>query len=312
MEKIKTGYTPVKHRLKEWFHPFTLLTLLATAVILLMLFLVVGQVVWKGLDHISWSFIANSPGEDVTSGGIFPAIFGTAAMVLMMTVVVVPMGVITAVYLTEYAKENKLTRIIRLGVNNLAGVPPIVFGLFGVGFFINFIGKGFIDPVFFPGETVYGKEAIIWASLTLALLTLPVVIIATEEALKNIPKEIREGSAALGARKYQTIIRLVLPNARSGILTGAILAVSRGAGEVAPILLTGIAYYTTELPENLSDKFIELGYQLYSMVTNSANNDQAEPVFFATALVMLTLTFTLNILAILLRYHFRKRIKKYS
>ena len=184
----------------------------------------------------------------MTAGGVFPAIFGTVAMVILMTIAVVPAGVATAIYLHEYAdRQAPLTRIIRIAVNNLAGVPSIVFGLFGLGFFIQFVGGG-IDKVFFGGEQGLGQPALIWASLTMAVLTLPVVIVATEEALRTVPRELREASLALGATKFQTVLNVVLPQATPGILTGTILAVSRGAGEVAPILFTGAAYFLPHLP----------------------------------------------------------------
>ncbi|HEO65832.1 MAG TPA: ABC transporter permease subunit, partial [Spirochaetes bacterium] len=187
----------------------------------------------------------------------------------------------------------------------------IVFGLFGLGFFIQFIGKG-IDGFFFNNELVFGQPAIVWAALTLALLTMPVVIVATEEALRNIPNEIREASYALGATKFQTIVRLVLPNAFSGILTGAILAVSRGAGEVAPILFTGAAYFLPNLPGKLSDQFMELGYHIFVLSTQSPNVDETKPILYSTVLVLLVLTFLLNFAAIIVRYQLRKKFQKYN
>ena len=191
--------------------------------------------------------------------GIFPAIFGTGALVILMTIGVVPVGVMTAIYLQEYTRpDSKITRMIRIAINNLAGVPSIVFGLFGLGFFVGFIGSG-IDSVFFRNDgPVWGQPAIIWAAATMALLTLPVVIISTEEALRTIPRELKDASYALGATKLQTIWRILLPQAMPGILTGAILAVSRGAGEVAPIMFTGAAYYLPYLPSKLNDQFLEL------------------------------------------------------
>ena len=241
------------------------------------------------------------------AGGIFPAIFGTVALVMLMVIAVVPIGVFTAIYLQEYTSPtSRTTRLIRVAINNLAGVPSIVFGLFGLGFFIAFVGGG-LDSVFFPDEgPVWGQPAIIWASLTLALLTLPVVIISTEEALRSIPEELREASYALGGTKLQTIWRVVIPQAMPGILTGSILAVSRGAGEVAPIMFTGAAYYLPYLPTRLNDQFMELGYHIYVMATQSPDVEATLPILYGTVLVLLLLTFTLNSVAILIRSRMRK------
>jgi phosphate transport system permease protein len=203
------------------------------------------------------------------------------------------------------------TRIIRGAVNNLAGVPSIVFGLFGLGFFISFIG-GRIDDVLYSStaEPVWGKPALLWASLTLAVMTLPVVIVATEESLKAIPQGLREASLALGATKLQTIIKIVVPQAMPGIMTGGILAVSRAAGEVAPILFTGAAYYMANLPQSLSDQFMDLGYHVFILSTQSPNVEQTRPILFSTVLVLLLLTFALNIVAILIRARMRKKMRQ--
>jgi len=236
-------------------------------------------------------------------------IVGTAFRVIVMTIFVIPVGVITAIYLTEYASNTSLiTRVIRAAVNNLAGVPSIVFGLFGLGFFINFVGKN-MDRLLHNPSAVWGQPALIWASLTLAVMTLPVVIVATEESLKAIPPGLREASLALGATKLETILRIVLPQALPGIMTGGILAVSRAAGEVAPILFTGVAYYMASLPSHLSDQFMDLGYHVFVLSTQSPNIEQTRPILYATVLVLLMLTFALNIVAILIRARVRKKLR---
>jgi phosphate transport system permease protein len=243
----------------------------------------------------------------MTAGGIFPAIFGTAALTLLMTVVAVPAGVITAVYLTEYAPpRSKVARLVRVCIANLAGVPSIVFGLFGLGFFVATVGRA-MDQAAFGGQPTYGKPSLIWASLTLAVLTLPVVVVATEEALRAVPRELRDASLAVGATKFQTIVRVILPEALGGILTGSILAVSRGAGEVAPILFTGAAYFLPYLPTHLNDPFMNLGYHVYVLATQSPDVDRTKPLLYGTVLVLLGLTFTLNLIAIVIRGRARRR-----
>jgi phosphate transport system permease protein len=273
-----------------------------------MLAIILGNIILGGYDIISWDFLSSPPENGMEGGGIFPAIFGTVALVILMTIAVVPVGVMTAIYLQEYTRpDSRMTRIIRMAINNLAGVPSIVFGLFGLGFFIGFVGHN-IDNMFFADQgPVWGQPAIIWASLTLAILTLPVVIIATEEALRAIPRELREASLALGATRLQTIRRVVLPQALPGILTGAILAVSRGAGEVAPIMFTGAAYYLPYLPSKLNDQFMELGYHIYVMATQSPDVEKTKPILYGTVLVLLVLTFLLNFSAIVLRSKMRSR-----
>jgi phosphate transport system permease protein len=293
---------------------FSGLTGLATWLIVAILAVILINILYHGWPSLSWRFVAGGTETDMFSvqhAGVFPMIFGTAALVILMTIFVVPVGVITAIYLTEYARANSLlTRIIRGAVNNLAGVPSIVFGLFGLGFFINYVGQG-MDRVFYSTtpEPVWGKPAIIWAALTLAILTLPVVIVATEEALKSIPQGLREASLALGATKLETIQKIVVPQAMPGILTGCILSVSRGAGEVAPIMFTGAAYYMASLPTKLTDQFMELGYHVYILSTQSPNIEQTRPILYATVVVLLALTFALNIVAILVRSNMRKKMR---
>jgi phosphate transport system permease protein len=280
----------------------------ATLLVLTILAIILGDIVIHGAPSLTLGFLSKAPSDGMTAGGVFPAIFGTAALVILMTVAALPAGVATAVYLHEYANPLALpTRMVRVAVNNLAGVPSIVFGLFGLGFFVQFVGSG-IDKVVFGGAKLYGQPALIWAALTMAVLTLPVVIVATEEALSAVPHEVRLGSAALGATKFQTISRVVLPQAVPGILTGAILAISRGAGEVAPILFTGAAYFLPTLPHHLHDQFMQLGYHVYVLATQSPDVDATRPLLYGTVLVLLLLTFALNAFAILVRSHMRRRL----
>jgi phosphate transport system permease protein len=279
----------------------------ALAIVLAILAMILFDTIRHGLPHLSLSFLTEAPREGMTQGGIFPAIIGMVEMVILMTVAGVPIGVATAIYLHEYASPvSPLTRAIRIAVANLAGVPSIVFGLFGLGFFVQFLGAG-IDKAFFHGEKVYGQPALIWAAATMAVLTLPVVIVATEEALRAVPRELREASLALGATKFQTIFNVVVPQASAGILTGTILAVSRGAGEVAPILFTGAAYFLPLLPKGLSSQFMSPSYHVYVLSTQSPDVDATKPILYATVLVLLGLTFTLNIAAVVVRARMRRR-----
>jgi phosphate transport system permease protein len=243
----------------------------------------------------------------MTAGGIFPAIFGTVALVILMTIALVPFGVGAAIHLHEYARQDAwFTRAVRFSVNNLAGVPSIVFGLFGLGFFVQFVGRG-LDRMT-GSDMVWGQPALLWAALTLALLNLPVVIVTAEEALRTVPREMREASLALGATKWQTIRHVLLPQALPGILTGAILSVSRGAGEVAPIMFTGAAYFLPYLPHSPLDQFMELGYHIFVLSTQSPDVDRTMPLLYGTVLVLLLLTFLLNLTAILLRARMRARL----
>jgi phosphate transport system permease protein len=256
-----------------------------------------------------WEFVSGEPREANTEGGIFPAIFGTAILVLLMTLAVVPLGVAAAVYLHEYApQESRLVQVVRLALANLAGVPAIVFGLFGLGFFIQFVGGG-IDRAAFGGVLTFGQPCILWAALTLAVLTLPTVVVATEEALRAVPLSYREVAYAAGATRWQVVSHIVLPQSVSGILTGTILAVSRGAGEVAPIMFTGAAYYLPYLPKKLNDQFMELGYHIYVMTTQSPDVEATKPLLYATVFVLLMLTFALNFVAVLVRSQIRRRLR---
>lgn len=274
----------------------------------------IGTVVWilltvgiGGWSHLSWSFLFDSPTNGMTEGGIFPAIVGTFFLVLLMSIAGVPIGTITAIYLCEYVgQQSRIGRTIRFAVNTLSGIPSIVFGLFGLGFFIQFVGSG-MDKIAYGGQLHWGQPNILWASLTMALLTLPVVIVSVEEAMKSVPRELREASLALGATRLETIWKVVLPQSATGILTGAILAVSRGAGEVAPILFTGAAYFLPNLPKDFTSQFMELGYHIYIMSTQSPDVDATRPIQFATTFVLLALTFTLNFFAIFLRWRMRRQ-----
>jgi phosphate transport system permease protein len=288
------------------------LTGLATLVLLSFLGLLLIAVLAKGIPAFSWRFVATIPRRDffdVNSAAILPMIVGTTLRVLIMTVFVMPFGVVTAVYLSEYADPaSPFTRGIRSAISNIAGVPSIVFGLFGLGFFVNFLGRG-MDTVSGVDTPEFGRPSLLWASLTLAVMTLPVVIVATEESLRSIPSGLREASLALGSTKLQTVWRIVLPQALPGILTGGILAVGRAAGEVAPILFTGAAYYTAELPGRLTDQFMDLGYHVYVLATQSPNVDQTAPILYATVLALLVLTLSLNAGAILLRSRLRRNLR---
>jgi phosphate transport system permease protein len=265
-----------------------------------------------------WDFLSDDPREANTEGGIFPAIFGTVLMVLLMSMLVTPFGVIAAVYLREYAKQGVLTRIIRIAVNNLAGVPAIVYGVFGLGFFVYFLG-GNIDALFFPEAQpapTFGTPGLMWASLTLAILTVPVVIVATEEGLARIPKAIREGSLALGATKAETLWRTVLPMASPAMMTGLILAVARAAGEVAPLMLVGVVKLAPTLPLDgnapylhLDRKFMHLGFHIYDVGFQSPNVEAARPLVYATALLLVLVTILLNLAAIAIRNRLRERYR---
>jgi phosphate transport system permease protein len=297
---------------------FTGLSGAATGLIIAMLALILGNILYEGGGHLSWRFLTGGTEKDlfdIGKSGLLPMVFGTAARVILMTLFVLPVGVITAIYLTEYAHSTSIfTRIIRGAVNNLAGVPSIVFGLFGLGFFINFLGQDVIDGWILhrQSQPLWGKPAIIWASLTLAVMTLPVVIVATEESLRAIPQGWREASLALGATKLETILKIVLPQALPGILTGAILAVSRAAGEVAPILFTGAAYYMAHLPHSLTDQFMDLGYHVFILSTQSPNIEKTRPILYGTVLVLLLLTFALNAVAIVIRARIRAKARSLS
>ncbi len=263
-------------------------------------------------------FLTDDPREANTEGGIFPAIFGTVMMVMMMSIIVTPFGVIAAVYLREYAKQGFITRLIRIAVNNLAGVPSVVYGVFGLGFFVYILG-GNIDQLFFPESSpapVYGTPGLLWASITLALLTLPVVIVSTEEGLARIPSSIREGSLALGATKLETLWLTVLPMASPAMMTGLILAVARAAGEVAPLMLVGVVKLAPTLPLDgnfpflhLDRKFMHLGFHIYDVGFQSPNVEAARPLVYATALLLVLVIIGLNLAAIVIRNNLREKYR---
>ncbi|WP_342650048.1 phosphate ABC transporter permease PstA [Pseudomonas sp. REB1044] len=265
-----------------------------------------------------WEFLRDDPREANTEGGIFPAIFGTVMMTLIMAVIVTPFGVLAAVYLREYARQGPVTRLIRIAVNNLAGVPAIVYGVFGLGFFVYVLG-GSIDRLFFPESLpapTLGTPGLLWASLTLALLAVPVVIVATEEGLARIPRTVREGSLALGATKAETLWKIVLPMASPAMMTGMILAVARAAGEVAPLMLVGVVKLAPSLPVDgnypylhLDQKIMHLGFHIYDVGFQSPNVEAARPLVYATALLLVLVIATLNLSAVWIRNHLREKYK---
>ncbi len=281
-------------------------------------------------NRLSWSdklgvyasrvreFLFDEPRESNSEGGVFPAIFGTVLMTLIMSILVVPFGVLAALYLREYARPGPLVSAVRIAINNLAGVPSIVFGVFGVGFFCYWIGAG-IDELFFAAKLpspTYGKGGLLWAALTLALLTLPVVIVPTEEALAAVPRSMREGSYACGATKWQTIWRIVLPRAMPGIMTGMILALARGAGEVAPLMLVGASKLAAELPLDGTfpylhpeRSFMHLGFHIYDLGFQSQNSEAAKPMVYTTTLLLIALVVVLNLIAIWVRARLRRRFQ---
>jgi len=282
-----------------------------------------NQLSWFGRLSVylgRWTeFLTEDPREANSEGGVFPVIFGTVFMVLIMTILVVPFGVLAALYIREYAKAGPVISVIRIAINNLAGVPSIVYGVFGLGFFCYIVGAG-IDDVFFPvaaadGNPVFGKTALIWASFTLALLTLPVVIVATEEALSAVPNSMREGSYACGASKWQTIKRIILPRALPGMMTGMILAMARGAGEVAPLMVVGAVKLAPELPFSIypseqfgiNRSFMHLGFHIYDLGFQSQNSEAAKPMVYTTTLLLITIVVVMNVTAIVLRNRLRKK-----
>jgi len=265
-----------------------------------------------------WTVLSDEPREANTEGGIFPAIFGTVLMVLIMSVAVVPFGVLAAFYLKEYARQGTVVRIVRIAVNNLAGVPSIVFGVFGLGFFVYAVG-GTMDQLLYPEalpNPTFGTGGILWASLTLALMTVPVVIVATEESLSAVPREYREGSLALGATKFESMLKVILPCALPGILTGLILAVARATGEVAPLMLTGVVKLAPALPLDfhfpflhLDRKFMHLGFHIFDVGFQSPNVEAAKPMVYVTTLILVMVVILLNLTAIAIRNRMKKKYK---
>ncbi|MBT0003611.1 phosphate ABC transporter permease PstA [Vibrio sp. 2094] len=265
-----------------------------------------------------WKFLSEDPRESNSEGGVFPAIFGTVFLVLIMSIIVMPLGVIAAIYLHEYAKNNALTRVIRIAVINLAGVPSIVYGVFGLGFFVYTIGAS-IDNVFYaeklPAPT-FGTPGLLWSALTLAVLTLPVVIVTTEEGLTRIPSSVRHGSLALGATQFETLWRVVLPMATPAIITGLILAIARAAGEVAPLMLVGVVKLASSLPVDgqfpyvhLDRKFMHLGFHIYDVGFQTSNIEAARPLVYATSFLLVTVIVGLNLTAISIRNNLREKYR---
>ena len=270
-----------------------------------------------GVYFSRWrEFLTQEPREANTEGGVLPAIFGTFCMTILMAIAVAPFGVVAALYLREYAKQGRLVSLVRVCVNNLAGVPSIVYGVFGLGFLAYMLGTT-IDNIFFPERLptpTFGTGGLLWASLTLALLTVPVVIVATEEALAAVPQSLREGSLACGASKWQTIKYIVLPRAMPGIMTGLILAMARGAGEVAPLMLVGVVKMAPELPIDglfpylhLERSFMHLGFHIYDLGFQSRNAEAAKPMVYVTTLLLISLVFVMNIASVMLRNRLRRK-----
>lgn len=263
-------------------------------IVLLFLGVILFDIFSKGVGVISWSFISEAPIQGMTAGGVFPALMGTLFVTIITIVFSYPIGVATAIYLNEYAKQNTSTRVIRASIRNLAGVPSIVYGLFGVALFVQAMNMG---------------RSVLASGLTLGVLTLPWIITTAEESLKNIPKAFRDGSLALGATKWETVRYNVLPYATPGILTGGILGISRAAGETAPILFTGVAFFLPDLPSSLFDQFMALPYHLFIMSTQHHAIDFVRPLAYGTALLLVVLVFGLNLSAIIIRYKLRKKYK---
>lgn len=266
---------------------------MSAIMVVLILGVIIYDITIKGAGAISWQFLVDFPREGMTQGGIFPAIIGTIFVTIITSFFSVPLGVCAAIYLSEYTKEGKFTRLIRVSIRNLAGVPSIVYGLFGVALFVEGLRFG---------------TSVLSSGLTLGLLTLPWIIATSEEALKTVPQSYREGALALGATKWQSIRSNVLPSAFPGILTGGILGLSRAAGETAPILFTGVAFYLPRLPDSVFDQFMALPYHLYILSTQHHAIEQVRPLAYGTTLVLIVLVLILNLSAIILRYKLRKKL----
>ncbi|NRB66372.1 MAG: phosphate ABC transporter permease PstA [Vibrio sp.] len=268
--------------------------------------------------HQAWKFLSDDPRESNSEGGVFPAMFGTVLLVLIMSIIVMPLGVIAAIYLHEYAKNNAFTRLIRVAVINLAGVPSIVYGVFGLGFFVYTLG-GSIDSLFYAEKLptpTFGTPGLLWSALTLAVLTLPVVIVATEEGLTRIPSSVRHGSLALGATQFETMWRIVLPMASPAIITGLVLAVARAAGEVAPLMLVGAVKLASSLPVDsqfpflhLDRKFMHLGFHIYDVGFQTTNIESARPLVYATSFLLVSVIIGLNLTAISIRNNLREKYR---
>lgn len=268
---------------------------LCTIIVLAFIMLVLADIVWKGAGILSWDFIFSAPRKGMTGGGIYPALVGTILVTIITAVFSVPVGVAAAVYLNEYAKDNLLTKALRASIRNLASVPSIIYGLFGVMLFVESMKLG---------------SSVISSGLTLGLMTLPYIITATEEALRSVPHSYREGALALGATRWETIKTTVLPSAIPGITTGAILGLSRAAGETAPILFTGVTFYLRFPPESLSSEFMALPYHLYILATQHHAIEEVRPLAYGTALVLLLLIVVLNVIAFIIRYKYTRKTSR--
>ena len=289
---------------------FVALTLLSTLIILAMIGLILGNIFVNGTERLSWKFITAAPEQGMMAGGIFPAIYGTVLLVLVMSVVAVPFGVLVAIYFAEYARaESKLYQWTRMAVNNLAGVPSIVFGLFGLGFFIQTIGRG-MDRILYPGHLVYGQPSIIWASMTMAVLTLPIVIITVEEAMRAVPREYREASLALGAKTIADDLSGRSAQSWPGVMTGAILAIGRGAGEVAPSTVYRSRVFSSTASNTRQSAIHAPRVSRIRHVTQSPNIEETKPLLYSTVFVLLVLTFLLNLTAIIIRNRMRQWTRK--
>jgi phosphate transport system permease protein len=263
--------------------------------IIAFLLVMLGYIFKNGFSALSWEFLSAVPRNEMRNGGIFPALIGTLYLMIGSSAIAIPVGIVTAIYLTEYAQSPRLVKILRIGINNLAGVPSVVFGLFGLSFFVVFCNFG---------------VSILAGSLTLGILNLPVVIRSTEEALLVVPETYREASLSLGATKWQTIYKIILPDALPGILTGAMLALARAAGETAPIMFTAAAFYTPNLPGSLFDEVMALPYHIYVLATAGTHIEETRAIQYGTAIVLIALVMLLNLTGMVLRYRFRKRYKK--
>lgn len=265
-----------------------------TLIVIASLLMILGYIFYRGYSALSWEFFSQMPVNEMTGGGIFPAIAGTFYLMVGSSIISIPVGVITAVYLTEYSRNPKVVKIIRLGINNLAGVPSVVFGLFGLSMFVIFLGFG---------------TSIIAGSLTLGLLNLPVIIRSTEEALQVVPGTYREASLSLGATKWQTIYKIILPNALPGIMTGVMLSLGRAAGETAPIMFTAAAFYTPDLPVSVFNEIMALPYHIYVMATAGTHIQTTRHLQYGTAIVLIGLVLILNMTGLVIRYRFRKKLR---
>lgn len=290
---IKNSISGSKAKRRSQFIAFGLFRLLSLCVVLI-LFSILGFIIYKGVGAISWEFITTAPKDGMTAGGIWPAIVGTFYLMIGSALFAFPVGIMSGIYMNEYAPKGKLVRFIRVMTNNLSGIPSIVFGLFGMALFVNYLGFG---------------DSILAGSLTLGLLCLPLVIRTTEEALKAIPDGLREGSRALGATKLQTIWHVVLPMGMPNIITGLILALGRVSGETAPILFTCAAYFLPQLPHSMFDQCMALPYHLYVIATSGTNMEAQLPLAYGTALVLIAIILVVNLLAHALRKYFEKKVK---